>query len=262
MNWLQLLNRKWLLWTLLVIVAAGVCVRLGFWQLDRLKQRRAFNAHIYALQAMAPVKLPTDSGLEGLTDMEYRAATATGIYDFAHQVVIRNQYNSNSELGYDLLTPLVMQSGEAVLVNRGWIPATGNDTPAAWQKYDVPGPVSVNGVIRLSQTDTGFFAAPADPTLTPGQKGLDQWIFINVGRIAQQLPYRVLPVYIQQSPAASSINPPIPLQVQLDLSEGPHESYAIQWFSFATIMLVGYPFYVRRQEKSTHETRHFSARTP
>ncbi len=249
MNWRSLLNRKWILGTLLVVIAAGVCVRLGFWQLDRLKQRRAFNAHIYAVQGMAPVKLPADSGLEDLSGMEYRAATATGTYDFAHQVAIRNQYN-NSQVGYDLVTPLVMQNGEAVLVDRGWIPADGNDTPAAWAKYDAPGQVTVSGVLRASQPETGFLGAPIDPTLTPGQKGLDQWIFVNVGRIAQQLPYRVLPVYIQQEPVAGNANPPIPQPVQLDLSEGPHESYAIQWFSFAAIMLVGYPYYVRRQEKS------------
>ncbi len=247
MNWLTLVSRKWILGTVLVIAAAAVCARLGVWQLDRLKQRRASNAQILALQAMRPLQLPTESGAEDIGGMEYRPVVATGTYDFAHQVAIRNQYY-NSQVGYHLVTPLVMKNGEAVLVDRGWIPADGNDTPAAWRKYDVPGQVTINGVIRASQTATAIFAA-ADPTLTPGQKGLDQWIYVNVGRIAQQLPYQVLPVYVQQNPEASSTAPPIPLQVELDLSEGPHQSYAIQWFSFATILLVGYPFYVRRQEK-------------
>lgn len=245
MNWRALLSRHWLLSSLLVVIAAGVCVRLGIWQLDRLKQRRAFNAHIYALQAMPPLQLPASLNAEDLSGMEYRAATASGTYDFAHQVALRNQYY-NSQVGYDLVTPLVMQNGEAVLVNRGWIPADGGG-PEGWHKYDVPGKVAVTGVIRTSQTATVAFAA-VDPTLAPGQKGLDQWIYLNVDRIAQQLPYPTLPVYLQQNPDASRTSPPVPLQVQLDLSEGPHLGYAIQWFSFAAIMLVGYPFYVRRQE--------------
>ncbi len=248
MNWTQLVSRKWLLATVLVLVGAAVCARLGIWQLDRLKQRRAFNAHIYAVRAMAPLKLPTQPAPEDLAAMEYRPVTVTGTYDFAHQVAIRNQYN-NSQLGYHLITPLVMQGGEAVLVDRGWIPAEGNDAPAAWRKYDVPGTVTVNGIIQASQSSPGFGLA-ADPTLTPGQKGLDLWIYVDVPRIANQLPYPVLPVYIQQNPDPNRTDPPIPYQDPLDLSDGPHLSYAIQWFSFAAIMLVGYPFYVRRQEKN------------
>jgi surfeit locus 1 family protein len=86
----------------------------------------------------------------------------------------------------------------------------------------------------------------------PGQKGLDQWIYLNVGRIAQQLPYPVLPVYVQQSPDPNRSGPPVQQTVQLDLSEGPHLGYALQWFAFAIILLVGYPFFVRRQETTKH----------
>ena len=182
MNWMILFSRRWFLTTVLVVVAAAVCARLGVWQLDRLKQRRAFNAHIYAVQAMKPLQLPADSSAEDLDGMEYRGAAATGTYDFARQVVIRNQYYS-SEVGYHLVTPLVMKNGEALLVDRGWIPADGNTTPAAWHKYDVPGQLTVTGVIRASQTETIAFG-PSDPTPMPGQKGLDQWIYLNVDRIA------------------------------------------------------------------------------
>ncbi len=261
MNWLSLISRKRILATILVVVGAVVCARLGVWQLDRLKQRQASNAHIYALQAMEPVKLPSDSVPEDLPNMEYRAITVTGTYDSAHQLVLRNQYY-NSQVGYVLVTPLVMKDGEAVLVDRGWIPAGGNDNPAGWAKYNVPGQVTVSGVIRDSQTENAFLGQ-ADPTLTPGQKSLDQWIFLNVGRIAQQIPYQVLPVYVQQNADPSRTTPPIPLPVELDLSDGPHLGYAIQWFSFATIMLVGYLYYVRRQETTkTHETQLLSDRTP
>src|SRR5512142_1922655 len=169
-NPLKLLSRKWLLITALVVLAAAVCVRLGIWQLDRLKQRRAFNAQVLSVQAMAPLQLPAQAGSVNLTSMRYRSVAATGTYDFVHQVAIRNQYN-NSQVGYDLVTPLVMQNGEAVLVDRGWIPAEGNEAASAWRKYDVPGVVTINGIIETSQSSPGFGSA-ADPTLAPGQKGL------------------------------------------------------------------------------------------
>jgi surfeit locus 1 family protein len=245
---LKIFSRQWFLTTLLVIAGAAVCARLGIWQLDRLKQRRAFNSHVYAVRAMPALDLSGMAGSEDLPDMEYRPATATGTYDFAHQVAIRNQYH-NSEYGFHLLTPLVMKSGQVVLVDRGWIPAEGNATPADWRKYDVSGPITIHGIIRLEQTGPGF-GGVADPTLTPGQKGLNQWIYVNIGRISQQLPYPILPVYVELNLDPSRTTPPIPYQEELDLSEGPHQGYAVQWFSFAILLLVGYPFYVRKQETS------------
>jgi surfeit locus 1 family protein len=243
---LKVFSRRWILATLLVVAGAALCARLGIWQLDRLKQRRAFNSHVYAVRAMPALDLSANAGSEDLPDMEYRAATATGTYDFAHQVVIRNQYH-NSEYGYHLLTPLVLKSGEAVLVDRGWIPAAGNSTPADWRKYDTSGPITVQGIIRLGQTTPGF-GGVADPTLTPGQKGLEQWIYVNIGRISQQMPYPILPVYLELNVDPNRTTPPIPFEEELDLSEGPHQGYAVQWFTFAVLLLVGYPFYVRKQE--------------
>lgn len=246
MTLLKIFSRRWILTTLLVVAGAAVCARLGIWQLDRLKQRRAFNAHVYAVRAEPALDLPASAGDEDLPDMEYRAAQATGRYDFGHQVAIRNQYYNN-QYGFHLITPLVMSDGEAVLVDRGWIPADGNTTPANWHNYDLTEQATVHGIIRVSQSTPGF-GGIADPTLTPGQKSMDLWIYVNIPRISQQMPYPILPVYIQLDPDPSRTTPPIPFQPELDLSEGPHQGYAIQWFSFAALLLTGYPFYVRKQE--------------
>ncbi len=243
MSLAKLFGRNWIVPTLLILAAAAVCVRLGIWQLDRLAETRVFNAHVLSVEARPPLELPATGDL---TSMEYRAARASGTYDFGNQVAIRNQFNG-AQYGYHLLTPLRLADGEAVLIDRGWIPADGNSSPAAWRKYDQPGAVSVQGVIRLSQ-DTPSFGGVADPTLTPNQTSLDFWVYVNIGRISQQVPYKILPVYVQLNPDPGRTDPPIPFQPVLDLTDGPHEGYAIQWFSFATIMMVGYPFYVRRQE--------------
>ncbi len=248
MNPVWLVSRRWILFTVLVLAAAALCVSLGIWQLDRLKQRRASNAQVTATQAMPPLKLPAQASENDLTEMQYRRVSATGTFDATHQVVLLNQYN-DGQYGYHLLTPLILQGGQAVLVDRGWIPPENSGSPSAWRKYDVPGTVTVEGIIQLGATATAVFGAAADPTLTPGQTGLDRWIYINLQRLAQQMPYPIMPVYIEPDPNANATDPPIPSQDQPDLSDGPHLSYAIQWFSFAAIMLVGYPFYVRRQEK-------------
>ncbi len=248
MIFLKMFTRKWILTTLLVIAGAAVCVRLGIWQLDRLAQRRVFNAHVFAMQAMPELSLPAQVDL---TSMEYRAVTASGTYDFENQVALRNQFNGN-EYGYHLLTPLKLSDGEAILVDRGWIPADGNSSPADWRKYDQPGQVTLHGEIRLEQT-TPSFGSVADPTLAPNQTRLDFWVYVNLDRIKLQIPYPILPVYIQLNPDPGRSAPPVPFQPALDLTEGPHQGYAIQWFSFATLLVAGYPFYLNWQDKSSEK---------
>ncbi|MCL4410528.1 MAG: SURF1 family protein [Gammaproteobacteria bacterium] len=239
----KMFSRSWIVATLLVVVAASVCVRLGIWQLDRLAETRAFNAHVYAVRAMQPLDLPAQIDL---TTMEWRAVHLSGTYDFENQVAIRNQFNGD-QFGYHLITPLHLSDGTAVLVDRGWIPADGNSAPADWRKYDQPGQVALSGIVRLSETNPPLGGA-SDPTLTPDQTRLDFWIFVNVGRIGSQIPYPVLPVYIQLDPKPNQSDPPIPFQPTLDLSEGSHQSYAYQWFSFAALFIIGYSFYVNKQE--------------
>src|SRR5574339_344360 len=128
---LKMFQRKWLLLTLLVVAGTALCIRRGFWQLDRLEQRRAFNAQFEMARAQPALDLNEEQPPD-LAEMEWRPVKVTGEYDFANQVAIRNQYYDN-EYGYHLWTPLVF-GAEAVFVDRGWIPAEGNATASDWRK--------------------------------------------------------------------------------------------------------------------------------
>ena len=177
-----------------------------------------------------------------------------GEYDFANQLAVRNQYYGN-EYGYHLLTPLLFDaltgSGQtaAVLVDRGWIPAEGNSVPSDWRKYDEAGLVNVSGQIRLGQAKPALGGVP--DTLPEDGSKLQVWNNADVERIARQMPYPVLPVYIQPEADPEDTEPPIPFQPEIELTEGPHFGYALQWFTFATILFVGYPFFLRKQESGT-----------
>lgn len=146
---LEMFQRRWLIATLLVFAGTALCVRLGIWQLARLEQRRAFNAQFESARAESALDLNQEIP-KGLTAMEWRSANVTGEFDFANQVAVRNQYYAN-QYGYHLLTPLLF-SGQAIFVDRGWIPADGNSNPSDWRKYDEAGAVNVSGQIRLGQS--------------------------------------------------------------------------------------------------------------
>lgn len=245
MIFLKMFSRKWLLTTLLVVLGSAVCVRLGFWQLDRLDQRRAFNALVASNRNLSELDL-NDVTVENLIGMEWRAVQAAGRYDFEHQVALRNQYYGD-QYGYHLITPLFLSEHRAVLVDRGWIPAQGNSTPNDWRKYDQPGTVEVAGQLRHGSAKPAF-GGVADPTLTPGQTRLDLWNNLDLDGIAPQIPYPLLPVYVQLDQRLNDTQPPIPFQPELELTEGPHFGYALQWFTFAVLLFFGYPFYLRKQE--------------
>jgi surfeit locus 1 family protein len=244
-------QRKWLILTLLVFAGTALCIRLGIWQLDRLEQRRVFNAQFLAARSEHVLDLNREQP-KNIEEMEWRPVIAAGKYDFANQVAVRNQYYGN-QYGYHLLTPLLFdpstgsgQAQSAIFVDRGWIPAEGNAAPSDWRKYDETGQVMVSGQIRLGQAKPAI-GGVADVLPQDGSQ-LEVWNNADVAQIARQMPYPVLPVYIQPEADVNDTQPPIPFQPTVELTEGPHFGYALQWFTFATILFLGYPFFLRKQE--------------
>jgi surfeit locus 1 family protein len=196
------------------------------------------------MRALAPLSVDR-SDITALETMEWREALATGVYDPAHQIVLRNRY-FEGESGYHLITPLMLSHGGAILVDRGWIPAARNASSTDWRRYDEIGVLSVAGQLRSAALKPAF-GGVADPAAGPGAKRTEAWNNLDIDRIAGQIPYPILRVYLQAAPDELQGDPPFPVQPELDLSEGPHMGYSLQWFAFAGVLLIGYPFYVRSQ---------------
>lgn len=239
----RMFSLKWAVTTLLVLAGTAVCVRLGIWQLDRLEQRRAFNSQVETMRAMETLDL-NQSIPEDITSMEWRPVTVTGEYDFENQVAMRNQYK-DGEVGYHLITPLLFNGG-AVLVNRGWIPADSTSSPEDWRAFDEAGVVTVTGQIRLGQGKPAI-GGVADALPMDGTR-LTVWNNLDVEKMSAQFPYPILDVFVQPSVTEGDDVPPIPFQPNLELTEGSHFGYALQWFTFAVILFFGYPFYLRKQD--------------
>ncbi|MBI3242458.1 MAG: SURF1 family protein [Chloroflexi bacterium] len=232
-------------WTLFVIVGAAVMIALGFWQLSRLGERRALNAEIKSHLDQPPLTI-TGEALD-TSALEYRRATVTGAFDFPQEILLRNR--SKSEItGVHLLTPLKIEgSDKAVLVDRGWIAYTASD-PQTRTAYAGPtGLVALTGVVRLSQSRPSTLA-PYDPPLGPDLPRLDAWFWIDIPRIQQQVPYPLLPFFIEQDAGPDPTTLPAP-GWEVELNDGPHLSYAVQWFSFATVLVTGSIALARRNVK-------------
>jgi surfeit locus 1 family protein len=230
-------RRAWLglLIAALVLAAAAVMIGLGAWQLARLRQRQSENLEISARLAQPPLKLTAATG-----DLpQHQPVQATGTYDFSQEIVLRNRAHQGQP-GVHVLTPLRLADGGAVLVDRGWIPYLEAD-PAARAAFQSPtGPVTVSGIVRRSQSRTAAFL-PADPLPSADGPRLDAWFWPDVSQIQIQTPYTLLPFYVElelASDASDAAALPI-AGYELDLSEGPHLGYAIQWFAFSAILLIG-----------------------
>jgi surfeit locus 1 family protein len=243
----RLFQLRWIISTILVIVAMGIMIRLGIWQLDRLESRRAFNNRVLE-QINQPRLLISGQELEtDIAHMEYRQVSVSGEYDHAHQVALRNQHWDN-QWGVHLVTPLRIQnSDQYILVDRGWIPSE-EYLSGDWSKFDESGLVHVEGVIRASQSQADF-GNRSDPIPEPGMPVQNAWTFINIDALQAQSPYPFLGAYIQQAPNQTWEGMPIRTQPDIEITEGPHFGYAIQWFSFAAVLGIGYVFYLRNQWK-------------
>ena len=248
---IRMFSRRWILTTLLVLAAMGVMARLGIWQLDRLEKRRAFNLRVETQlnqpELILDAQTLTDRTLIAqLAEMEYRAVRVRGEYDHSQQIALRSQY-SNNQYGVHLITPLrISGSDQSILVDRGWIPAADWENGSLAQ-YDEPGLVEVQGMMRAPQSKADY-GSRSDPTPAPGAGPLKAWNFINTTRIVEQMPYPLLAAYVQEAPQANQSGLPYRSLPKLELTEGPHMGYAIQWFTFAAILGFGYPFFIRKQE--------------
>ena len=158
-RWAFLLQPKWIAGHLLVLFVAVVFVLLGFWQLHRNDQKHEKDAVAKAKYA-APAPALGPPGSEPATGAR---AEATGRYDAAGEALLRNRVH-NGVGGYDLLTPLVLGDGTAVVIDRGWVPrnvidrstdAVDRSTDAVDRSTDVldppAGTVTVRGPVGASR---------------------------------------------------------------------------------------------------------------
>ncbi|MCU1373858.1 MAG: hypothetical protein JWO68_1144 [Actinomycetia bacterium] len=231
------LRPKWVFGHLLCLFLVLVFIWCGFWQLRRLHQKQVRNDLIHSRERAAPASLD-DALRAGADGAVYRRVRVEGRWDVEDTVLVRSR-SLNEEPGYHVLTPLVV-GGEAVIVNRGFAPLGGGGNQAILANVrPASGTVRVEGLLRASETRGSF--GPQDPN---GRQVVVNRI--DVPRLQAQVDAHLVPVYLQltaSTPAPGTYPTILPLPAT---DEGPHRSYAVQWFIFATVGIVGWPLLLRK----------------
>nr|WP_269449909.1 SURF1 family protein [Auraticoccus cholistanensis] len=220
---------------LFVAVVAVAFTSLGRWQLDRLEQRRHANAHVAEQQQLPPVPAGQALGQEVTDADQWRRVELSGTFDAEHQLAVRQRRNGEAA-GYEVLTPLRTPDGAAVLVSRGFVTLEQGQPVPDTLPAPPGGAVTVQGWLRRNEQGR-------DPLITPIRSSVR---LVNAPAVAATLPY---PVTTTGWVAAYAVEPAQPgalepIQVPAP-TEGNHFSYALQWFAFTGIAVVGVVVLVR-----------------
>jgi cytochrome oxidase assembly protein ShyY1 len=250
-----LLTPRWLGAAALTIVASVVMVMLGNWQLDRYRERTGVNTRIDRANAVDAVPLtsalaaPTVAGTPGPDPGEgvaWTKVTVSGRYDPSNEIQARGR-TVGSKVGFEILTPLILDDGTAVLVDRGWVPAPPG---GALESPDVPpaptGRVTVVGQVHLSES------RPAPVERRDGRLDTRR---ISLPRLASELPFPVYGAYVlltEQTPAADPAFVTIPIPHEDSWQNG---GYAVQWWLFAGMVYALFGWQARREAQEASGVR-------
>jgi surfeit locus 1 family protein len=235
------MTRRTISFVVLALVLAGIFSRLGVWQLRRLAERQASN-RVLSSRLSQPVADVRD--VFGDTAPRFRRVRVAGAYDYAREVILAARSNNGSP-GVNLLTPVrIAGTDTAVLVNRGWVYSPDGATidEGRWRERDT---TAVEGYVEALAPAGGRVSSPR------GSRIVHRLVQDS---LAPLFPYPVAGVYVvafgdsATSAAAARDSAPVRLTPP-SLDEGPHRSYAIQWFCFALIAIVGAGIVVARDRR-------------
>ena len=234
---------------LFVIPAFAVLIGLGIWQLERLQWKEALLARIDSRIHATAQPLPPAANWPAMQpdEYDYLHVTVTGTYDHAHETALFRAASGTGEAGgkpgYQILTPLLLADGSAIIVNRGFVPLDYKD-PSTRMARQIKGDVTIHGLLRAPE-DRNAFTPPDDPVK-------NVWFTRDPVAIARQIGLaRVAPFSIDQDaiavPASARAEGMLMGGATVLSVPNNHLSYAVTWFGLAATLLgVFYVFASRR----------------
>ena len=201
---------------------------LGTWQLHRLEWKDNLIAEIAARQLDAPLDISSQQTCDD--SFSYRPASATGLFQHDHELFL-HAISKEGAGGYHVLTPMQMEDGRFLLVDRGFIPFDKRE-PASRQAGRIAGEVTVHGLLRYPDAPHWF-----QPANDPKQ---NDWYGFDLGAMASAAQIGTFfPCVLAADDAPNVGGWPEGGQTRLTL-DNPHLGYTITWYSLALVLLVIY----------------------
>ena len=238
------MRAKTIAFAVAALVGAAVFARLGVWQLSRLRERESHNAAMLGRLSAAPVAIDSMTG--PADSLRYRRARLSGAPDYAHEALLVQRTRDGSP-GVYLVTPVVTPgSDSATIVVRGWVyaPDGVRIDQQRWREGDR---LTVSGYLDELAADPVADSFPGQPAAVRRLQRAD--LARRAGR-----PVRTMYLWTVGDSTAPAGEAPARFTLPV-LDDGPHRSYAVQWFSFALIALVGAVIVVRADRQQLRTTQ-------
>jgi surfeit locus 1 family protein len=217
---------------IVALVLASACVRLGLWQLGRWQEKRRANGALGA--ALAAPAAPLRGAADAAAGSAPRRVRARGAYDESWHLLVSDQWDGDSA-GVELLTPLKLEGGGAVLVDRGWLPSS-DGIRARPQERAEPGGREIEGLLEKPPA----VRRPLPWERLSGDDGPALWSAraLELDSARARLPYPLADRVLLALPGPSA--PALPRRRPPEPADsGMHLGYAVQWALFALAFLAG-----------------------
>jgi surfeit locus 1 family protein len=228
--------------TVFTVPAILVMIGLSVWQVQRLHWKEGLIAERVSRTTADPIPLPP-AGTD-LSSLEFRRVSVTGVFDHAHELYLAAR-SQNGNIGYWIMTPLKLEpdgpsGGETVLIERGWVPEE-KKPPETRPQGQLPGTVTLNGIIRLPQVKT-FFQPDNEPDK-------NVWFYIDPAQMAGAagVPART-DLYLDAEKTEIPGNYPLGGQARIELPND-HLQYAVTWALLALSLAGVYVVYHVKLER-------------
>ena len=223
---------KLLILNLLVIFTFVILLCLGSWQLDRKEQKAELLDQIKRTGYETILLDNIEITAENLNDWLYRTVSIEGRYMNGLEArVFANLSNPRGEFGgagYWILTPFIVKDNDVLIVNRGFVPQSNISNYPNYN--DIEYDVSIEGYIKRYEKNN-IFTPEADfiekVTYLFNKEDLSKIFGIEINTI----------FYIDL--IDTNIKLPQSNETKLTFSDN-HLSYAITWYSLATVLLFIY----------------------
>jgi len=222
--------------TVAMLAFVAVCVAAGLWQRDRMQQKLALRAQIDSASQSEPVAFPRTGEWAG---WRFRRVQVTGTFDAAHQILIDNRVRAG-RVGYDVVAPLVLADGRAVVVLRGWTPA-GASRSQVPEVPPPPGEVTIAG--RINEPPSAYLELARDTS--QGRV----WQNLDLARYAGATGHALLPIVVEQGKPAGPGDDLVREWPAPDVGVEKHQNYMVQWFAFAATAIGFWVYFTWRRRK-------------